>query len=191
MVSHFLGSHVWYAKPQCLGCHKKEVDAMSSSTTTGLGNNNPHRATNITTATCKRCHGSSSFAVNKSANSTNAQVDYYVRAHTNSTSGFVSVNRSQGFCIYCHSQGNKVSNITPYYVIISNISAHKPMVNTGDIIDNSYGCIECHTGVKLNITFSSYRRLNMTYNRTTKKLTIIPTNLITLNVKVSGSEKAG
>ncbi|MCS4541602.1 MAG: hypothetical protein HY929_04675 [Euryarchaeota archaeon] len=182
-----------YEQPDCALCHTTIKNEMDASTTTATGANNPHNSSsNIASATCKRCHGSFSSAVNKTNKSTDAQVDYYIATHKSPPSpSNITINRSQAWCPYCHGNPKKVTTVSTYTNILSG-NAHSPLVSGANNETRSLGCMGCHTGIKLNITFRNvYQKLNMTYSRSTKMLNITPTNPYSFNVSVSGSDKAG
>ncbi|MCS4541598.1 MAG: hypothetical protein HY929_04655, partial [Euryarchaeota archaeon] len=140
---------------------KNEMDA---STTTATGANNPHNSSsNIASATCKRCHGSLSFAVNKTASSTDTQVDYYITTHKSPPSpSNININRSQSWCPNCHGNPKKVTTVSTYTNILSG-NAHSPLVSGANNETRSLGCFVCHVGINTTITVKKQLKvLNVT-----------------------------
>lgn len=200
VTSHYVGSHTWYAQPKCTGCHKKIKDEISNGDQIYIATAWPlrdfHRSeVSYTPANpneaCLLCHITGNLTEIYWFNSSNCG-----RCHAGGTApppmhGHNVSSSPQ--CMGCHynpSMQNHWSASFPnatgkmYWAVLwLNNSAHKPLTR-------QEGCLACHTGIRVNLTFSNrFDTLLINYNISNNSVNISEGGTSTFSWVVEGADK--
>jgi len=181
VTSRYVGSHTWYEKPKCLGCHKYDEIGISDDTTT---NDGPHQ--NLSTYTSV-----SSDQANK----------WCLQCHTNNATTPHGHNATLADCIRCHEAAQ--ARMTEILWINQTDGAHRPLFTadgdggaltypTNGMGNDTKGCMACHTGIKVNITFSDrYDILIVNYNVSNGSVSFSAGGANSSTWTVQGTDKKG
>jgi len=187
VTSHYVGSHTWYAQPKCTGCHKQqklEIESVSPIYLNSLMREF-HRATN--NEACLLCHRTGNFTEIYDGNNNCGNCHVGTPPETPMHGHNVTIHN----CSECHLNptfnigSTTNATIKMYYAVLwlKNGSAHQLMAN-------QKGCLACHTGINVNITFTDmYTELVINFNSSSKDVKLSFGGSATSSWLVKGADK--
>ena len=218
VTSHYVGSHTWYAQPKCTGCHKDIVDEINSGDEVYLdyypapprefhrATNNEacllcHRTGNLTKVyeqvdpkgSCKNCHTGewNGDPSRRCFGCHNADPYYSMHGHNVSVHECMDCHFNPSMWNHCQFHPTTFyphelnGSIKMYYAVLwlKNGSAHQLMAN-------QKGCLACHTGINVNITFTDmYTELVINFNSSSKDVKLSFGGSATSSWLVKGADK--